>query len=139
MKEHGFHVSILRGADAKIDAKSLEIDSYTDTSIRLPQSLDAASEIIRKERLDVLLYPDIGMSPYTYMLAMLRLAPVQVTSWGHPNTTGLETIDYFLSCELIEPTNAQSKYTEQLIKLTKLPCLYSAPETKMISLSLIHI
>ena len=75
------------------------------------------------------------MSPHTYMLAMLRLAPVQVTSWGHPNTTGLEAIDYFLSCESIEPANAQSKYTEQLIKLTKLPCLYSAPETKMISSS----
>ena len=68
------------------------------------------------------------MSPYTYMLAMLRLAPVQVTSWGHPNTTGLETIDYFLSCELIEPTNAQSKYTEQLIKFRRLPCIYKRPK-----------
>ena len=133
LKEHGFHISIFRGPEATTNAGSLGIDSYAHTSIKLPQSLEAASEIIRKEELDVLLYPDIGMSPYTYMLAMFRLAPVQVTSWGHPNTTGLETIDYFMSCESIEPVNAESKYTEQLIKLTKLPCVYTAPETNAIS------
>ena len=64
-------------------------------------------------------YPDIGMSPYTYTLALKRLAPIQATSWGHPNTTGLNTIDYFLSSDSIEPDDCKDSYTEQLIKFRK--------------------
>ena len=44
-------------------------------------------------------YTDIGMDPVTYSLAFSRLAPVQCVTWGHPVTTGIETIDYFLSSE----------------------------------------
>ena len=36
-------------------------------------------------------------------LAALRLAPAQCSYIGHPQTSGLPTIDYFLSGELIEP------------------------------------
>ena len=73
------------------------------------------------------------MSPYTYTLALERLAPLQATSWGHPNTTGLNTIDYFISSELIEPEKCQENYTEQLIKLKRLPCIYSIPQIDKIS------
>ncbi|ABM77036.1 tetratricopeptide repeat protein [Prochlorococcus marinus] len=134
-KDRGFNITIFRGPQSKTDEESLRIDSYAVSSIKLPESPQAACEIIRNEHLNVLLYPDIGMSPYTYILAMFRLAQVQVTGWGHPSTTGLKTMDYFLSCEPIEPDNAQSKYTEQLIKLKKLPCIYTPPETTAISSS----
>ena len=50
-------------------------------------------------------------------LASLRLAPAQATSWGHPTTSGLPSIDYFLSSELMEPPNADEHYTERLIRL----------------------
>ena len=36
------------------------------------------------ENLDIIFYPDIGMSPTTYFLAFSRFAPVQIVSWGHP-------------------------------------------------------
>jgi len=91
--------------------------------------------MVRRQKLDLLLYPDIGMSPYTYMLALERLAPIQATSWGHPNTTGLNTIDYFISSDLIEPDDGQTKYTEQLIKIAKLPCVYRQPQTAEIGRS----
>ena len=42
------------------------------------------------------------MSPTTYFLAFSRLAPVQIASWGHTETTGIDTIDYFLSTTLFE-------------------------------------
>jgi len=135
LKQKGFHLTILRGPDAKTDEASICIDSLADASIRLPQSLATARELVLRQELDLLLYPDIGMSPYTYMLALERLARIQATSWGHPNTTGLNTVDYFISSDLIEPADGQTKYTEQLIKLAKLPCVYERPQTKETSSS----
>jgi hypothetical protein len=44
-------------------------------------------------------YLDIGMDPSTVVWASARLAPVQIVTWGHPSTTGLSSIDYYLSSE----------------------------------------
>jgi len=76
------------------------------------------------QQLDVLIYPEIGMDPLSIKLASLRLAPVQVATWGHPETTGLPTIDYYLSAEEMEPPDAQENYTERLITLPNLGCFY---------------
>ena len=81
-------------------------------------------EAILDPPLDVLIYPEIGMDPMTVKLASARLAPVQAATWGHPETTGLPTIDYFLSAEDLEPDNAQDNYTERLVKLPNLGCCY---------------
>jgi len=62
------------------------------------------------------------MDPMSVRLAALRLAPVQMTSWGHPETSGLPTIDCFLSAELLEPEGAQAHYTERLVRLAGLGC-----------------
>ena len=69
------------------------------------------------DRPDILLYPEIGMEPETLKLATLRLAPVQAAYWGHPVTTGLPTIDLFLSGELLEPPDADQQYREKLVRL----------------------
>jgi predicted O-linked N-acetylglucosamine transferase (SPINDLY family) len=71
---------------------------------------------------DVLLYPEIGMDPLTYALASLRLAPMQMATWGHPITTGLATIDRFLSAELLEPPDGESHYRETLVRLPGAGC-----------------
>jgi predicted O-linked N-acetylglucosamine transferase (SPINDLY family) len=71
---------------------------------------------------DVLLYPEVGMDPMTVKLASLRLAPVQVAAWGHPETTGLPTMDYYLSGKMFEPTGAQDHYSERLVALPHLGC-----------------
>ena len=68
-------------------------------------------------QLDVLIYPEIGMDPLTMKLASLRLAPLQVSSWGHPHTTGLPTMDCFVSAEALEPPAAENHYTERLVRL----------------------
>ncbi len=75
---------------------------------------------------DILIYPDIGMEPLPMRLASLRLADVQMVSWGHPETTGLSTVDYYLSAAALEPPGAQAYYTEKLIELPRLGCCYSA-------------
>ena len=60
------------------------------------------------------------MDPMSAQLAAQRLAAVQCMSWGHPDTTGLPTIDYFLSSDLMEPANGQEHYTETLVRLPNL-------------------
>ena len=81
------------------------------------------TQLILGHQLDVLVYPEIGMDPTTAKLASLRLAPVQAASWGHPHTTGLPTIDCFLSAEGLEPPGAQAHYTERLVRLPGLGCV----------------
>ena len=74
--------------------------------------------------LDIIFYPDIGMSPTTYFLAFSRLAPVQIASWGHTETSGIETIDYFLSSKFFESNIKQNSYSERLICLNQIPTFY---------------
>jgi protein O-GlcNAc transferase len=50
-------------------------------------------------------------------LAALRLAPLQVAGWGHPVTTGLPTMNAFLSGELLEGPAAEQHYREKLVLL----------------------
>ena len=53
-------------------------------------------QVIAGLKLHVLLYADICMEPFTYFLAYSRLAPVQAVTHGHPSTTGLPELDYFV-------------------------------------------
>jgi predicted O-linked N-acetylglucosamine transferase (SPINDLY family) len=91
-------------------------------------SFEELCGIISNDRLHVLLYPEIGMDPISLRLAALRLAPVQCTTLGHPDTSGLPTIDYYLSSELMEPPDGEEHYTEKLIRLPNLSFSYAPPE-----------
>ncbi len=88
------------------------------------------AQAISDSHLDVLVYPEIGMDSTTVRLSCLRLAPVQVASWGHPVTTGLPTIDAYLSAEAFEPQDAQNHYTEKLVTLPRLGCAYRLYNTR---------
>jgi predicted O-linked N-acetylglucosamine transferase (SPINDLY family) len=70
--------------------------------------------------LDALIYPEIGMHYTSLGLANLRLAPRQLAAWGHPETSGLPSIDAYLSAESFEPPDAEEHYSEQLIRLPNL-------------------
>ena len=74
----------------------------------------------------VLIYPEVGMDPISAHLAAQRLAPVQCNSWGHPDTSGFPTLDYYLSSDLMEPPDGQDHYTERLVRLPNLS-VYSEP------------
>jgi predicted O-linked N-acetylglucosamine transferase (SPINDLY family) len=93
-----------------------------------PRDFGQWVDAIRACEPDVLIYPEVGMHPMTARLAALRLAPVQAASWGHPETTGLPTMDYYLSGEALEPPDAQAYYTEQLVALPQFGCLLERPD-----------
>ena len=79
-------------------------------------AIDVAREI-RAAQLDVLVYLEIGMDPRHQALATLRLAPVQCALYGHPATSGLPNVDFFLSGTALEPADAQGHYRERLVCL----------------------
>jgi hypothetical protein len=83
----------------------------------LPGDVPNAARMIRGLDLDVMVFTDLGLDGANYQYAALRLARVQCTAWGHPVTSGLPTIDYYLSSELMEPPNAEEHYTERLVRL----------------------
>ena len=95
--------------------------------------LEAWRATILADAPHVLLYPEIGMDPMAGQLAAQRLAPVQVNSWGHPNTSGFPTIDYFLSSDLMEPPEAQEHYTERLVRLPNLSIYYEPPDSPAVA------
>jgi len=103
-----------------------------ERAIVLPDSLDAAREAIARLELDVLFYQDIGMDPFSYFLAYSRLAPVQCTSFGHPDTTGIGAMDYFVSSDLFEPPQGREHYSEHLFLLRGLGTLayYYRPQER---------
>ncbi len=104
------------------------IDQTADKTVPLCGRLEKDRERIEDEKLDILFYPDIGMSPLTYFLAFARLAPVQVTTWLHPDTNGIPNMDYFLSSELSEIAGATEHYSEQLITLKYWAPYYFRPD-----------
>lgn len=113
--------------DAARDLVTDFIRQHADEYIVLPDNLCAARKTIANLRLDVLFFADIGMDPLTYTLAFTRFAPVQCVTWGHPVTSGIPTVDYFISSKLAEPPDAQDHYTEQLVQLDNLPFYYYKP------------
>jgi protein O-GlcNAc transferase len=82
-----------------------------------PAALPEWRRRIVAAELDVVIYPEVGMDATTHALAALRLAPVQFALWGHPVSTGLPSIDLFLSADALEPADAQARYTETLVRL----------------------
>jgi protein O-GlcNAc transferase len=85
-----------------------------------PRSLSQWVSAMREQNCEILLYPAVGLDPMTLKLASLRLAPIQINTWGHPDTSGLPTLDYYVSADCFEPAHAQDQYSEQLILLPNL-------------------
>src|SRR5205085_7556356 len=85
--------------------------------VLLPRDVAAARRMIETNPIDVLVFTDIGMDAMSYSLALARLAPVQCVTWGHPETTGLSTIDHFVSSEEMEAPAADAHYSERLVRL----------------------
>ena len=100
---------------------------YSTEFRHIPHNLEAVCQQIIDDKLHILVFPEIGMDAPTIQIAALRLAPIQCTAWGHPVTSGLPTIDYFISSELMEPENAKLHYSETLIKLPNIGVSYPKP------------
>ena len=110
--------------DIENDLISRKICESANKLVQLPDNTFDSQSTIASETLDILFYPDIGMDIRTYFLAFSRLAHIQCVTWGHPDTTGIPNIDFFISSVLTEPTTGSKHYSEKLYKLNTLPTFY---------------
>lgn len=134
--QHSVWNAITRGWIYNIDREKFEIhlfkldvwsDPETDRAKSVvayfddrPKDINGWARSIVDQDLDVIIYPEIGMHALTLQLASLRLAPVQAAAWGHPETTGLPTMDLYLSADGLEPADAAANYVEELVRLPNL-------------------
>ncbi len=96
----------------------------------LPIKLSEKIDEIKKFKLDIIFYPEIGLSIEFYYLALIRLAKYQITTFGHPETTGSESIDFYLISKNCVNKNTQKHYSEKLLLMNYLPMVYPKPLTK---------
>ena len=138
ISDHSVWLAFVRGWVQRLDRRRFELhlfhlsakrDAETELAISLADGFHDGkghwenwARFLHGSRMDVLLYPEIGMDPTTAKLAGMRLAPVQATSWGQPQTSGLPTMDYYLSAQAFEPPDAQAHYTEKLELLPGTGC-----------------
>jgi protein O-GlcNAc transferase len=118
-----FEVTAIFVAPVVDDHYSRFIRAHAEQTIVVPEDLGQARQAIAGLELDVLFYQDIGMEPFSYFLAFSRLARVQCVSYGHPDTTGIPAMDFFVSNDLYETPGSPAHYSERLFMLSNLPTL----------------
>lgn len=149
IRDHSVYKALVKGWIDKLDRARFEVGVFhlgfdtdaetagararSDFFIEGARTLAQWVEAIRSQAVDVLIYPEIGMNPLTVQLASLRLATHQMAAWGHPETTGLPTMDYYLSAQDLEPPEAQDHYSERLVRLPNLGCFYEPYELTPVS------
>ncbi len=125
----GYHLGTIR--DEQTEAAAKLFDRFVHRTLET----DGWRREILADRPHVLIYPGLLMDTAALQLAAQRLAPVQCNSWGHPETSGLPTLDYFLSSDLMEPPQAQDYYTEKLVRLPNLSIYYEPVETEAVTVT----
>jgi protein O-GlcNAc transferase len=114
-----FELVVFSLAD-RVDPETSWARSKSDVFVSGTKTLAQWVAAMREQNCEILLYPAVGLLPMALKLASLRLAPVQVNTWGHPDTSGLPTLDYYVSADCLEPADAQDHYSEQLVLLPHL-------------------
>lgn len=100
------------------DSVTQRVKSLADRFRNIPEHQpDTSAGIIRDDQIDVLIdlaghTAKTGLPAFAY-----RPAPVQVTWLGYPGTTGLESIQWRITDHTADPQDADSHYTEKLVRM----------------------
>jgi predicted O-linked N-acetylglucosamine transferase (SPINDLY family) len=100
-------------------------DTWRDTARVRDAQL---SELIVSDGIDILV--DLAGHSAGNRLSVFagRLAPVQVTYLGYPDTTGLDTVDYRITDAIANPPGlTEALYTEELVRLQSGFLCYTPP------------
>ncbi len=100
------------------------VDQWLDISTC---SDDAVADMIKQERIDILVDLAGHTSRHRLLVFARKPAPIQVTYLGYPATTGMQAMDYRLSDELADPVGSDTFYSEDLIRLPTSFLCYAPP------------
>ena len=139
-KNTSFQVYVFSGQDeSREDKYTKQLKDSVHLFVRLSRFTVPARQEVLKRQIDVLIYLDIGMDPSTTVWGASKLAPIQMCIWGHPSTTGLRSMDYYISSELFHrDLSPQYRRTEEIFleQVVRLPStLGIAFERPVLSLS----
>jgi protein O-GlcNAc transferase len=136
-----FEIYVVNIPPVLLDETANWIKDRADHWITLPADLIQARLQLAALELDILFYQDIGLEPFSYCLAFARLAPVQCVTFGHPDTSGIPNMDYYISCDLWETDESDDHYSERLVRLRDVPVLayYYRPERRMPARTRAHL
>lgn len=104
--------------DSLIGKRLAAVTRVHTLKVAVPENVDK----IRSHRLDALVILDPMQDLLLYLLASHRMAPVQISTWGHPGTSGLDTIDYYVTSKYFQ--EQQSHYCETLVQFDSLSLCY---------------
>ncbi|MFM7732787.1 MAG: hypothetical protein ACKO6F_04885 [Cyanobium sp.] len=119
-----FELILIHSSTTVVDQAQLELNGLADQVVYLHADIRHTEPLLRSLALDILFFTDRGFGTYDFVLPDLRTCPIQLTGWGVPHTSGLASIDYYLSSSWLEGPEHQAEYSEQLVLLEGLPgCL----------------
>lgn len=124
--ESGRFDCVLFTSGPDLDAPLAAAAALRECHVTLDGTLAQARARIGAATLDLLIHTDVGMHPFPYFLAFSRLAPVQALLVGHPDTSGIPTLDTFISNVFQDGAAAQAHYSERLVRLPRIPVLVEA-------------
>jgi protein O-GlcNAc transferase len=90
---------------------------------------DEAADIVREDRIDILVDLAAHTSGGRLPIFLRRPAPLQVTAWGFAHGTGLPEIDYFFADPVAVPEEERQFFAEKIYDLPSL-VTYWPPEYK---------
>ena len=101
------------------------------TFVTIPPQIDQAFSTLQEAGLNVLYYWEIGTDSQNYFLPFFRIAPVQCTGWGWPVTSGIDSVDFYISSEILETDETKQQFTERVVCLPRLPVWFEKPATEL--------
>lgn len=111
-----FEITVIN-LDGTEDPDSYRFKDLADRYLHLSGDNLEMARYVRALDLDYLIYPDLGDGGWNFRYAMFRLARRQAAAWGCPFTSGLPTMDDYLTSGMMEPDGADAHYSEKLVRL----------------------
>jgi len=129
--DRGHVRTVLISMGARPDATSERLATIADSWRDLrPMSWQRLNEICIEEKVDVLIELGGHMTNTPLPFMIPRLANLQGSAIGYPNTTGLPTIDFRLVDSITDPPGASDRLnTEKLIRLDPCFLCFQPPES----------
>jgi len=109
----------------------IQISTFNSPVVQLPEDLQAKVQMIRQDDLDFL-FVATNTTAVTHpitILALHRLARIQISTFNSPVTTGMRNIDYYLTGHLTEFAESEH-YRENLLLIEKQGYCFSYGEVE---------
>ncbi len=116
IKQAGFEVGVIQ-LSHQFDQLTASIKSDSDFFLQGNFPLLETAEKIAQLECDFLIYLDLDITSKTRLLAQFSLAPIQLAAWGHPSSSGIQNLDGYISCAVMERDRADDDYRETLLRL----------------------